>query len=278
MGKWFRGTGARLFLGALSLALVGTLVTLVLGGSSFAAWTGRVTRPLEAMLTGLEGEVTDLYDRAFAYQRLQAEYEALQAQVDQLKAQARTGEILTSENQRLRSLLSLGERRQDWTLEAAMVLSASWDSWSVWVKLDKGQADGLEAGDCVVDAAGALVGRVTETGEDWSYARLVTDPALTLSVRLPRTGERGVCGGNLSLLPQGKMTLENLPLDCSLLPGDELVTLATRGTYPSGILVGTVESLREDPSGLWKTATVVPAADLSHLTQVFCVTDFTQED
>ena len=125
---------------------------------------------------------------------------------------------------------------------------------------------------------GALVGRVAETGSDWSTVRLVTDPALSLSVRCVRTGERLVSGGDFSLLPRNKLGLSSLPEDCQLGIGDEIVTLATRVTYPSGILIGTVESLQEDASGLWDYGVVRPAADLTGLTQVFCITEFTQED
>lgn len=280
MGKFFRRTGLWILLAAVSLALVGALVTLVRGGQAgvLSNLAGKVTQPVERVIRGLEQKAEGIYDRAFAYERLQADYQALQAQVAGLQAQARAGEAVTKENQRLRQLLSLGERRQDWDLEAAAVLSSSWDSWSAWIKLDKGTEDGLETGDCVIDAAGALVGRIAETGSDWSTVRLVTDPALSLSVQCLRTGERLVSGGDYSLLPGNKLGLSNLPEDCQLGLGDEIATLATRGTYPSGILIGTVESLQEDASGLWNYGVVRPAADLGDLTQVFCIKDFTQED
>ncbi len=280
MGKFFRRTGLWILLAAVSLALVGALVTLVKGSQIgiLSNLAGKLSQPVESAVQSLERKAEGFYDRAFAYEHLQAEYQALQNQVADLEAKARAGELVTQENQRLRQLLSLGERRQEWVLESAAVLSSSWDSWSAWMKLDKGTEDGLETGDCVIDAAGALVGRVAETGGDWSTVRLITDPALTLSVQCVRTGERLVSGGDFSLLPGNKLGLSNLPQDCQLGIGDEIVTLATRGTYPSGIVIGTVESLQEDASGLWDYGVVRPAADLTGLTQVFCITEFTQED
>lgn len=280
MGKFFRRTGLWILLAAVSLALVGALIALVQGGETglLSDLAGRLTRPVEGVLHSLEEKAEDFYNRSFAYERLQAEYEALQDQVNDLEKKALTGLAATQENQRLRNLLILADRRQEWTLEPAMVLASSWDSWSAWIKLDKGTDDGLSIGDCVVDDGGALVGRVAETGGDWSTVRLITDPALSLSVQDLRTGERLVSGGDFSLLPQGKLGLSCLPEDCRIGARDEIVTLATRGSYPSGILVGRVEALEEDASGLWEYGVVRPAADLTHLTQVFCIKDFVQED
>ena len=52
---------------------------------------------------------------------------------------------------------------------------------------------------------------------------------------------------------------------------------AAQGVYPSGLVVGTVMSLEEDPGGLTRSAILTPAADLNTLSQVFVVTAFWEE-
>ena len=56
--------------------------------------------------------------------------------------------------------------------------------------------------------------------------------------------------------------------------GERVVTFAAGENYPSGLLVGTVRQIVDDPGGLTRAAIVEPAADLNNLGQVFVVTDF----
>ena len=53
-----------------------------------------------------------------------------------------------------------------------------------------------------------------------------------------------------------------------------MVTFAAGETYPSGLLVGTVDRVEADPGGLTRSAILTPAADLANLAQVFVVTAF----
>ena len=53
-----------------------------------------------------------------------------------------------------------------------------------------------------------------------------------------------------------------------------MVTSGKGGVYPSGIVVGTVESVQNDPSGMTKYAIVVPKTDLAALKQVFVIKSF----
>ena len=54
-------------------------------------------------------------------------------------------------------------------------------------------------------------------------------------------------------------------------------TLSAQGVYPSGLLVGTVSRVENDPSGLTRTAWVTPSLSLDSLRQVFVITDYTVE-
>jgi len=55
------------------------------------------------------------------------------------------------------------------------------------------------------------------------------------------------------------------------MPGDEVVTSGLGGTFPAGLLIGYVERVQADPSGLFHGADVIPKADLGLLDFVFVV-------
>ena len=44
--------------------------------------------------------------------------------------------------------------------------------------------------------------------------------------------------------------------------------------YPSGLIVGTIEEIHTDPSGMTRYAVIQPRAELEQLTQVFVIKEF----
>ena len=59
-----------------------------------------------------------------------------------------------------------------------------------------------------------------------------------------------------------------------MVSGDEVLTSGKGGVYPSGLVVGTVDGVFTDPSGINRYAVVTPTAALEDLTEVFIITDF----
>ncbi|MFR6378663.1 MAG: rod shape-determining protein MreC [Evtepia sp.] len=88
-------------------------------------------------------------------------------------------------------------------------------------------------------------------------------------------GSWGLWGGRTDLLPKGGDELflpHRRRTRCR--PGNAWSPFAAGENYPSGLLVGTVRQIVDDPGGLTRAAIVEPAADLNNLGQVFAVTDF----
>ena len=73
---------------------------------------------------------------------------------------------------------------------------------------------------------------------------------------------------------QGKLKMSYLPDSAQLVSGDEVLTSGKGGVYPSGLVVGTVDGVFTDPSGINRYAVVTPTAVLEDLTEVFIITDF----
>ena len=72
-------------------------------------------------------------------------------------------------------------------------------------------------------------------------------------------------------------------LECAMLEGgsegksfDTIVASGYGGVYPKGMVIGTVEQVDVDSIGGTQVARIVPAADFSHLEEVFIITDHIQ--
>ena len=59
-----------------------------------------------------------------------------------------------------------------------------------------------------------------------------------------------------------------------MLIGDQIVTSGLGGYYPSGLVIGSVESHQTGDDGLARYAVLAPMMDFAALTEVFVITDY----
>ena len=268
--KWISYVAA-----ALSLSLIAAALGVVfqpLGGVG-----ERVSRPFLRLGTGITAKVEQVRAQFADVEELRAENEALRQQVAELQQTLRQGTLALEENERLRTLLDLRAQGQKLTLEPAWVIGRTPDNWQGEVRLDRGSDKGLAVGQCVINGEHQLIGRIRETGPNWAAVRLLWDPAFQLTGQGTNSAVLGSAHGDLTLLTRGFLTFSALTSSDPVQLGETVVTFAAGGSYPSGLVIGTVTGLREEPGGLIRAGLVTPAADLSDLGQVFVVTDFWEE-
>ena len=170
--------------------------------------------------------------------------------------------------------MKLQQKRSDLSVENARVTTRTLSNWESSVTISKGSNYGVEKDQCVIDAYGNLVGVVGEVGLNWATVLTVVDTDIDMGGTVSRTGDAAVLEGDFSLMTQGRLKLSFLPEDALLASGDEVLTSGRGGVYPAGLVVGSVESVHADPSGMTRYAVVSPKADLDHIKQVFVVTSF----
>ena len=181
---------------------------------------------------------------------------------------------LQQENQRLRKLLGLREQRSDLKFEAARVTQRDVSNWASTLVLNRGSQHGVAENDCAVDCYGNLVGVVTEVGLNWCRLTTILDTGSQLGAMVFRTEETAIAAGDQALMSQGKLKLSYLPDGAQLVAGDEVVTSGKGDVFPSGLVVGTVEAVFTDPSGMNRYAVVEPDVDLDSLVEVFVIKSF----
>ncbi len=276
MNRPSRPKGIWIVVAAAVLAVVTFVVSSLMGGSAnpVSGVLGVITTPLRGAVSSFANWVENRYDYAFRYDALVEENELLKQRIAELEALNRDSADAMEENEVLRDILELDQKRKDFVWELAHVTARGATNWSSTVTLNKGSHHGISAGNCVVDRYGNLVGVVEEVSLNWCTVITVIDPELEMGALVARTNSAAILEGDFTLMGQGKLKLSYLPETTLLLSGDEVLTSGMGGVYPSGLKVATIDELRTEPSGMGRYAVLSPAADLDELHQVFIITQF----
>jgi rod shape-determining protein MreC len=191
-------------------------------------------------------------------EQLEKKQAALSIRLEKLQA-------LEQENARLHALLNTMPQI-DGRVSGAKIVSINLESSNqTSLILNKGSLDNVFVGQPVLDAHG-LLGQIIRTDYFSSVVLLVTDLKSAIPVEVVRTGERGILMGAGSL---DVLMLSNLPKTCDIAPGDLLVTSSLGGNFPAGYPVGTIQSVKDEPSEMFAQIRVSPVAHIEQDREVF---------
>lgn len=201
-----------------------------------------------------------------------SELDELKKENDGLRAeQARYSEIL-AENIRLRSLLSFKQGYTQYSLTGASVISRDYGGWTHTMVIDRGADSGLKKYMPVIVPTG-LVGFVSEVYQNSARVQLLLDPRTSVGGIVQRPTSRVVAMVSGNSGNPGELAFVNLPREADVIKGDTIVTSGYGGVYPKGLVVGTVEKVDVDAIGGTQVANIKPAADFSHMEEVFVIID-----
>ena len=276
MKDFFHKNGVLLLVIALLLSLLVGISSALMGGTadplSNAATT--ITAPVRSLVSNVLDWAEGVYNYVFRYEELNTELDTLRKQVADLEAQLRESGEAARENQQLRQLLRLQEKHQDFVFESARVTQRSTTNWESTFTLSKGSSAGVQTGNCVISETGALVGVVEEVGLNYCRVSTVINTDIEMGGICVRTDCAGILEGDFALMSQGRLKLSYLPDDAQLRPGDQILTSGQVDIYPPDLVVGRVEELRSDPSGMMRYAVLKPQARLDSLVEVFIIKEF----
>lgn len=193
--------------------------------------------------------------------------------------------ILKVKNHVLRGQIKLLQKKEqltqrfylvDYNVIASRVLNYDIFVQSSSFTIDKGLLQGVQVNDVVVSPDG-IVGRILQVFENSSRVLLLTDSHFAIDAINKRTGVRVMVSGldekKLNITKSPFLSkLEYLSRAQDLEKGDELISSGMGTLYPRGIPIGTVNSVDYKDEGLFDEATVLPAVELSSLTEVYILT------
>lgn len=200
------------------------------------------------------------------YSRLVEENRQHEQDLLALAGESQTLAALEAENRRLRNLLGATEGR-DYEFRFAELVSVSLDPYSHQVVIDRGGADGVFAGQAVIDGQGVM-GQVESVQRHQARVRLISDPEHAIPVQILRTGQRTVAYGTGD---SGRLSLPNLPTQSDVRTQDMLITSGLGDRFPTGFPVAAVTSIDRDTGGAFAAVDARPLASLDRGREVLLV-------
>ncbi len=260
----------------LLVALATGLSVYLRGGEAgfFSNLTGSVRIPAQKAASSVVDWLEGAYGYLYKYDQLEVENESLRAQLAAAQQEARDAAEALEENERLRELLNLQEKRSDFVFESAKIVSWDASNWGSYFSIGKGSNDGIELYDSVVTEYGALVGQIAELGTNWATVRTLVDVDFEVGALVGEGGYAGMVVGEFSYMQAGQTRITYLPAGAQLFEGDVVLTSGKGGAYPQGLVIGTVEKLRSEGGGQNAFGVIEPACRLGSLAQVFIIKDF----
>jgi rod shape-determining protein MreC len=221
-------------------------------------WISNRFQAVQTMVTSPR-DITVLTQRNF---ELEAEVAELQAQIIELQQQL-------SEYQILSALLDFARAYPEYQYMGASVIGRDPSPFVKYIQINRGSSDGLRRGLPVVTQQG-LVGRVVQITASAALVQLITDPGTEINVELEPGRIEGVLSGSIT----GDVSLDFIPQEADIEPGDLVLTSGLGGNYPPNILIGQVTSVRSQDYDLFQSASIQPVVDFEHLEIVLIITNF----
>lgn len=204
-------------------------------------------------------DVTELMQRNA---ELNNEVASLETQIIGLQQQLTEYQILSS-------LLDFARAYPEYEYVGASVIGRDPSPFLHYVIINRGSDDGLRRGMPVVTQQG-LVGRVSRVTAAGANIQLITDPAMNINVRLQPSRVRAVLSGSIT----GDLSLDFIPQEANVVPGDLVLTSGFGGNYPPNILIGQVTGVRSQDYDLFQSGSVQPVVDFERLEIVLVITNF----
>lgn len=193
---------------------------------------------------------------------LEAEVSRLQTQIIELQQQLAETNVLSA-------LVDFARANPENRYQAAAVIAQDPSPFLHYVIINRGSDDGIRRGMPVVTQQG-LVGRIAAVTAGASRVQLITDPSSTVNVHLEPSGAQAALHGSLT----SDITLDMIPQEINIQPGDLVLTSGLGGSYPSNILVGQVSGIRSQEQDIFQRATLQPVVNFSQLNIVLVITNF----
>lgn len=249
---------------ALTMAIITSLVIL------FVDW--RMPKVIEPVREVLRAAYDPIYSIAHyptistewlqqqgkSYDQLVRENKAMQVELLQTQVRLQKLSQLSAENARLRGMLNT-PMILDGRIEIAEVIGTDSDPLRHLLIINRGQKNGVYKGQVVLDHQGVM-GQIVEVYANSSRMMLLSDKEHSLSVRVERTGMRGIVTGTGDLQ---RLEMKYVTTNADIEVGDKVYTSGLGVNFPAGYLVGTISKIQRHSTDEFAEIEVQSVANLA---------------
>ncbi|MCL4296442.1 MAG: rod shape-determining protein MreC [Anaerolineae bacterium] len=233
--------------------------------------------PLEGAITRAAQNVVSRTEQSQSLQALQARNAELESLNNKLMVDNVRLREVERENELLRQLLNYTRSNPQLNYQTTTVIGRSIGvdptNLLYFVYVDVGARDGVAENMPVITDRG-LVGRVTAVGPNSAQVLMLIDPASAVNALIQNSRVTGLVRGNID----GTLTMERIPQNEKVNPGDIVLTSGLGGNFPDKLVIGQVTEVVKRDQDMFQTARIRPTVDFGKLESMLIVTSFKPVD
>ncbi len=166
---------------------------------------------------------------------------------------------------RLRRLVGL-QGKINYPTVAARVVGRKQSPLFETILINKGNSEGITV-DLPVQTVNGVLGRIIEVSWNVSKVLLLVDYNSNIDTLIQRSRAHGILQGS----GEKGCKLKYVRRTEDVNVGDVVVTSGLAGVFPKGLVLGTVESVEKEETGLFQEIRVSPAADVTRIEEVLVI-------
>lgn len=229
-------------------------------------WSQTAADFVQSPVTTVSSAFSNYFISISSLRSAQSENDLLKQRVQELEVEVKQKSDLTSENERLKSMLQLKETSK-YKVLTARIIGRDPSAWFDSSIINRGSLDGVALNMAVV-TDGGLVGRVTAVGPLTSQVDLITYNKTGVGGIIGEVGSSSALGVVNGTSKKDLLEMKYVPGSVEVLVGQPVFTTGQDGIYPAGLKIGEIVSVVTGSATTPHTIQIQPAAKLNAMQEV----------
>jgi rod shape-determining protein MreC len=229
-------------------------------------WTQTFASPIQSASSKATGATSGFFRQIFNFRSIASENEDLRQRLAAAEQELHAARQDAAENERLKALLDLKEKKQFETV-MARVIARDPSVWFNTITINCGSSSGVSVNMPVVSGTG-VVGRVITVSLWSSQVMLLTDEKAGAGAVVGQLGQSGALGSVRGRPDLGLIEMRYVSGLEKVEVGDYVMTTGQDGIYPPGLNVGDVVDVKNGTATQPHQILIRPGARLDRLEEV----------
>lgn len=229
-------------------------------------WTQTFASPIQTASSKASGATSGFFRQILNFRSIASENEDLRQRLAAAEQQLNAARQQELENDRLKALLGLKEKKEFETV-AARVIARDPSVWFNTITINCGSSSGVAVNMPVVSGTG-VVGRVISVSPWSSQVMLLTDEKAGAGAVVGQLGQSGALGSVRGRPDIGLIEMRYVSGLEKVEVGDYVTTTGQDGIYPPGLNVGDVVDVKNGTATQPHQILIRPGARLDKLEEV----------
>lgn len=229
-------------------------------------WAQSIADFVQSPVTSVSTSINGYFQSISSLRTAQSDNDVLKQRIQELEVELQQKEELSSENERLKSLLKLKEESKYKVLPARIIGRdpSAWFSSSI---INRGSLDGVKLNMAVV-TNGGLVGRVTAVSPLTSQVDSITKDKSGLGGIIGELGTSNAIGVLKGTGKKELLEMDYVPGSVEVKPGEIVYTTGQDGIFPAGLKLGEVIEVSSGSATVPHKIFIRPSANLFSMQEV----------